>query len=145
MKTDIGRLLRQEGSAVHRFEVLSQLSYNLTWRGVTMVGTFIAGYGAEMLQRTLQHISMVGIALVLAVSIGMSLGIVISGHERVARWVIGAASVLFTVPSLAPFALLVVALAPIRQGTVLGLVVNDGLLLVEEALTPGTSDQGERK
>ncbi|MCX6084289.1 MAG: hypothetical protein NT102_04930 [Caldiserica bacterium] len=110
-----------------------------------MVGTFIAGYGAEMLQRTLQHISMVGIALVLAVSIGMSLGIVISGHERVARWVIGAASVLFTVPSLAPFALLVVALAPIRQGTVLGLVVNDGLLLVEEALTPGTSDQGERK
>jgi len=43
-----------------------------------MVGTFIAGYGAERLQRTLQHVSMVGVALVLAVSIGMSLGIVIS-------------------------------------------------------------------
>lgn len=52
-----------------------------------MVATFIAGYGAEMLRRTLQHISMVGIALVLAASIGVSLGIVISGHECVARWV----------------------------------------------------------
>jgi ABC-type proline/glycine betaine transport system permease subunit len=87
MKTDMGRLRRQEGYAVHRFAVLSQLSYNLSQRGVTMVGTFIAGYGAEMLQRMLQHVSMVGVALVLAVSIGMSLGIVISGHERVARWV----------------------------------------------------------
>lgn len=82
-----------------------------------MVETFIAGYGTEMLRRTLQHISMVSVALVLAASIGVSLGIVISGHERVARWVVGAASVLFTVPSLALFALLVVALAPIRQGT----------------------------
>lgn len=135
-----------------------------------MVETFIARYGAEMLQRTLQHISMVGLALVLAASIGVSLGVVISGHERVARWVIGAASILFTVPSLALFALLVVALAPIRQGTglgcfivermgrasrskvtggtmavtMLGLVVNDGLLLVEETVTPGTRGRGER-
>jgi len=30
-----------------------------------MVGTFIAGYGAEMLWGTLQHISMVRVALVL--------------------------------------------------------------------------------
>jgi len=28
--------------------------------------------------------------------------------------------------------------------TVLGLAVNDGLLLVEEALTPGTRERGER-
>jgi ABC-type proline/glycine betaine transport system permease subunit len=86
MKTDIGRSLRQEGAAIHWFAVLSQLSYNLSQRGVTMVGTFIAGYGAEMLWRRLQHISMVGVALVLAASIGVSLGVVISGHERVARW-----------------------------------------------------------
>jgi osmoprotectant transport system permease protein len=82
-----------------------------------MVGTFIAGYGAEILRRALQHISMVGFALVLAASIGVSLGVAVSGHERVARWVIGTASVLFTVPSLALFAILVIALAPIRQGT----------------------------
>src|SRR5450830_344577 len=106
-----------EGTSAQWFAVLSQLSYNLSQRGVTMVGTFIAGYGAEMLRRTLQHISMVGLALVLAASIGVSLGVAISEHERVARWVVGAASVLFTVPSLALFALLVVALAPIRQGT----------------------------
>jgi osmoprotectant transport system permease protein len=60
---------------------------------------------------------MVGLALVLATSIGVSLGVAISGHDRAARWVVGAASVLFTVPSLALFALLVVALAPIHQGT----------------------------
>jgi len=82
-----------------------------------MAGTFVAGYGAEMIRRTLQHISMVGLALVLAASIGVSLGIAISGHDRAARWVVGAASVLFTIPSLALFALLVVALAPIHQGT----------------------------
>src|SRR5659263_779653 len=33
MKTDTCRLLRQDGVAVHRFAVLSQLSYNLFERG----------------------------------------------------------------------------------------------------------------
>lgn len=82
-----------------------------------MTGTFIAGYGAELVRRTLQHVAMVTVATVLATIIGVVLGISVSGHERAARWVIGAASVLFTIPSLALFALLVVALAPIGQGT----------------------------
>lgn len=82
-----------------------------------MTGTFIAGYGAELVRRTLQHVVMVTGATMLATVIGLVLGISISAHERAARWVIGAASVLFTIPSLALFALLVVVLAPIGQGT----------------------------
>lgn len=82
-----------------------------------MLRTFIAGYGTELIRRTLQHISMVGLALVLAACIGVALGIAVSGHDRAGHWVVGAASVFFTVPSLALFALLVVALAPIGQGT----------------------------
>jgi osmoprotectant transport system permease protein len=81
------------------------------------IAQFIAGYGTEMVQRTLQHLSMVAVGLLAAIGIAVPLGVAITGHERAARWVIGAASVLFTVPSLALFALLVVALAPIRQGT----------------------------
>ncbi len=82
-----------------------------------MTGTFIAGYGAELVRRTLQHVAMVTVATILATIIGVVLGISVSGHDRAARWVIGAASVLFTIPSLALFALLVVALAPVGQGT----------------------------
>jgi osmoprotectant transport system permease protein len=78
---------------------------------------FIAGYGTEMVQRTLQHLSMVAVSLVAAIGIAIPLGIAITGHDRTARWVIGAASVLFTVPSIALFAILVVVLAPIHQGT----------------------------
>ncbi|MEN6388021.1 MAG: ABC transporter permease [Candidatus Cryosericum sp.] len=81
------------------------------------IAQFIAGYGAEVVQRTLQHLSMVAVSLGLAITIAVPLGVAITGHERVARWVIEAASILFTVPSLALFALLVVALAPIHQGT----------------------------
>jgi osmoprotectant transport system permease protein len=81
------------------------------------IAQFFAGYGTEMARRTLQHLSMVAVALALAVGIAVPLGIAVTGHERAARWVIGIASVLFTVPSLALFALLVVALAPIHQGT----------------------------
>ncbi len=81
------------------------------------IAQFIAGYGAEMVQRTLQHLLMVTVALALAIGIAVPLGMAITGHERAARWIIGAASVLFTVPSLALFALLVVVLAPIHQGT----------------------------
>jgi ABC-type Mn2+/Zn2+ transport system permease subunit len=101
-----------------------------------MVGTFIAGYGAEMLQRTLQHVSMVGVALVLAVSIGMSLGIVISGHERVARW----ATALFRNRAGQP----VHGDRGMIAITVLGLAVNAGLVLVEDASMPGTRGRGER-
>ncbi len=81
------------------------------------IAQFLTGYGTEMARRTLQHLSMVAVALALAVGIAVPLGIAVTGHERAARWVIGIASVLFTVPSLALFALLVVALAPIHQGT----------------------------
>jgi len=99
-------------------EHFRQLAYNLVWKGVRMsIAQFIAGYGTEMVRRTLQHVSMVAVALALAISIAVPLGVAITGRDRIARWVIGAASVLFTVPSLALFALLVVALAPIRQGT----------------------------
>lgn len=99
-------------------EHFRQLAYNLVRKGVRMsTAQFIAAYGSEIAQRTLQHLSMVAVALALAISIAIPLGVAITGHDRVARWVIGAASILFTVPSLALFALLVVALAPIRQGT----------------------------
>jgi len=46
MKTDIERVLRQDGAVVQRFAVLSQLSYNLGRKEVSMVGAFIVGCGA---------------------------------------------------------------------------------------------------
>lgn len=81
------------------------------------ISQFIAGYGTEMVQRMLQHVTIVAVSLLASIGIAVPLGVAITGHDRAARWVIGAASILFTVPSLALFALLVVALAPVRQGT----------------------------
>ncbi len=46
MKTDIEQVLRQDGVIVYRFAVLSQLSYNLGRKEVSMVGAFIVGCGA---------------------------------------------------------------------------------------------------
>lgn len=78
---------------------------------------FVAVYGADLIRRTLQHVAMVTVALLAATSIAVPVGMAIAGRKRMARWVIGAASILFTIPSLALFAILVVLLAPIRQGT----------------------------
>ncbi len=62
---------------------------------------------AEVLEFTLQHLALVAIAMVFAVLIGLPLGIVLTRRQALRQWVLGAANVIQTVPSLALFGFLI--------------------------------------
>jgi osmoprotectant transport system permease protein len=56
---------------------------------------------SEVLQFTLEHIILVALAMMVAVAIGIPLGIILTRRKSLGRWVLGTVNVLQTVPSLA--------------------------------------------
>jgi osmoprotectant transport system permease protein len=61
----------------------------------------------EVLQRTVEHLGLVALAMVMAVALGIPLGILLTRRRSMRRWVLGAANVIQTVPSLALFGFLI--------------------------------------
>src|ERR1700693_2498863 len=70
---------------------------------------FLIRQRGEILTRTLEHLWMVVAAMSIAVAIGMPLGIALVERRALRRWVLGAANVIQTVPSLALFGFLIPA------------------------------------
>jgi len=68
---------------------------------------FILRNRAEVFRLTLEHLGLVAAAMALAVLIGVPLGIALTRHGGLRRWVLGAANVIQTVPSLALFGFLI--------------------------------------
>ncbi|MBD2354340.1 ABC transporter permease [Tolypothrix sp. FACHB-123] len=68
---------------------------------------FLIKYAPEIIQHTLEHLFMVGIAIGIAVLIGIPLGILITRQTQLRQPILGIANVLQTIPSLALFGLLI--------------------------------------
>lgn len=68
---------------------------------------FLIRNRAEALELTIQHVALVGISILLATSIGIPLGIAVTRRAALRRWILGAANVAQTVPSLAMFGFLI--------------------------------------
>jgi osmoprotectant transport system permease protein len=64
---------------------------------------------AEVLELTLEHLWLVGISMLLAVLVGIPLGILITRWPRLNRPVLGGANIIQTIPSLALFGFLLPA------------------------------------
>jgi osmoprotectant transport system permease protein len=62
---------------------------------------FMHQQSAKLLQQTVQHIGLTFISLLIAILIGMPLGIYITRHKKAAGLVLGMAGVLQTIPSIA--------------------------------------------
>lgn len=62
---------------------------------------------AEVWARSVEHIGLVAASMAIALAIGLPLGTAIVGRKAVQRWVIGAANVVQTIPSLALFGFLI--------------------------------------
>ena len=62
---------------------------------------FVAQRKMELLRLTLEHLQLTGISVILAIAVGVPLGMVLTRIRWLARWVLGFASVIQTVPSLA--------------------------------------------
>jgi osmoprotectant transport system permease protein len=67
---------------------------------------FLRQHGAEIGRLTFEHLWLTGFALMLAVAIGVPVGILLTRYERAAKPVIAIANIIQTIPSLALFGLL---------------------------------------
>jgi len=113
----------------------------------------------EIWDLTLEHISMVLIAVGIASAIGIALGLVLTRRPGLRRWVLGFAGVMQTVPSLALFgflipipliggigkrtailALVLYALLPVRRNTLTGILGVDAAVR-ESAVAMGMTER----
>ena len=67
---------------------------------------FLSHHHREILQGTLEHIWLVGIAMLLAVGVGVPLGIVVAKRPWLSKPILGGANIAETIPSLALFGFL---------------------------------------
>jgi len=62
---------------------------------------FLNGYWAELLYKTWEHLYISGASVIMGVFVAVPLGVILTRFQKLAGWVIGIASVLQTLPSLA--------------------------------------------
>jgi len=68
---------------------------------------FLLRNRSEVFERSIEHIGLVGASMAISLAIGLPLGIALVGRAKMQRWVIGAANVVQTIPSLALFGFLI--------------------------------------
>ncbi len=70
----------------------------------------------EIATRTIEHVSLVGVAIGLAILTGVPMGIFITRHKRLANAVLYTGAVVMTIPSIALFGLMIPILSRIGHG-----------------------------
>jgi osmoprotectant transport system permease protein len=112
----------------------------------------------DILQLTGEHLTLVGSAMTIAILLGVPLGILLTRRPGARRWMLGLASVMQTVPSLALFGFLIpipviggigrrtvivslvlYALLPILRNTYVGIMSVD-LAVCESAIAMGMTN-----
>jgi osmoprotectant transport system permease protein len=91
---------------------------------------WVSNHGADILAATRQHVELTGIAVGLGLVISLPLGLVARRWRRAEGPVLGFTGALFTIPSLALFALLVPFTGLSRTTAEIGLVAYTLLILV---------------
>jgi len=113
---------------------------------------------SDIVRLTGEHLSLVGISMLLAILLGVPLGILVARHQGARRWLLGLSSVVQTIPSLALFgflipipfiggigartviiALVLYALLPILRNTFVGILSVDPAVC-DSAIAMGMTD-----
>src|SRR5436190_24393418 len=113
---------------------------------------------SEILQLTIEHLILVLSSMALAILLGVPLGIALARQASLRRWLLGFASVVQTIPSLALFGFLIpipliggigkqtvivslvlYALLPILRNTFVG-IANVDAAIIESAVAMGMTD-----
>jgi osmoprotectant transport system permease protein len=105
---------------------------------------FIAANWPVIVARTLEHVSLVGAAVLIAIATGVPIGIAITANRRAADAVLYAASIVITIPSIALFGLLIPVLSLIGQGigylpALIALVLYSQLPIIRNTYTAITN------
>ena len=82
---------------------------------MAIVEFIVANFGL-IVRLTAQHLSIVGVAVGLAILTGVPIGIAITQNQRAADIVLYVASIIMTIPSIAMFGVMIPVLSLINQG-----------------------------
>lgn len=96
--------------------------------------SFVLDNKVEILRLTLEHVVMCAVAFGIALALAVPLGIWIHGRSQHIGAVMAAAGVLYTIPSLALFSILVPLVGLGIVPTIMGLVLYAQLMLVRAVL-----------
>jgi osmoprotectant transport system permease protein len=107
---------------------------------------YLINHPGQVLQLTGQHVEMVGITVVVAVLVGIPLGILVARLRWLEGPVVNTAGVLYTVPSLALFAVLIPFTGIGTVPVVIALILYSLLVIIRntiagiDAVDPATRD-----
>ncbi|QKS73100.1 ABC transporter permease [Paenalkalicoccus suaedae] len=95
---------------------------------------------SNILSYTIEHIQLVGVALIIAMLIGIPLGIYLTANEDLAETVLQVASIILTIPSIALFGVMIPILSVINQGVgflpaVIALILYSQLPIIRNTYT----------
>lgn len=101
---------------------------------------FILENQSRCIELTLEHLWIVGVALGIALAIGVPAGVLITRNEAIAQRVINVANVMMTIPSIALFGLMLPLLSPFGHGmgkvpAVIALVLYSQLPIIRNTYT----------
>ena len=105
---------------------------------------FIAANLPQIGQRALEHVSLVGVAVTVAILTGVPIGVAITANRRAADRVLYAAAIMMTIPSIALFGLLIPILSLVGQGigyapAVIALILYAQLPIIRNTYTAITN------
>jgi osmoprotectant transport system permease protein len=96
--------------------------------------SYILTHSAIVLQRTGEHLVLVALSLAIALAIAFPLGVFAARRPRLGSAIVGIAAGLYTIPSLALLAVLVVALGIGPTSAVVALVVYAQMVLIRSVV-----------
>ena len=116
---------------------------------------FINRYGSEIIQRSIEHLYLVIVAIVISTIVGIPLGILVTRKPKLKKPILGFANIMQTVPSLALFGLLIpvpvlggigdrTAIIALRLYSLLPIIRNTytGIVGVDPAITEAGRGMG---
>ncbi|PZV18693.1 MAG: choline ABC transporter permease [Leptolyngbya sp.] len=96
---------------------------------------FLIRYGSEIVQRTGEHLLLVGVAVAIAILISIPLGVLITRKKSLRQPVLAIANILQTIPSLALFGLLIPLVGIGAVPAIIALTVYSFLPIIRNTYT----------
>ncbi len=96
---------------------------------------FLSARWWTILELTMQHLVIVLLAMVISIVLGVGFGILITLNKVLARFILGLANVMMTIPSLALFSLLIPVMGIGEAPAIVGLVAYTQLPIIRNVYT----------
>ena len=93
--------------------------------------TYTTRHYDKLIQAVLEHFEIVGLTLVISIALAFMIAMLVMEHKRITAWITRVSSMIYAIPSLALFALLLPVTGLGMQTAVLVLVIYNQFILIQ--------------